>query len=160
MLHDLRRGCAEPGLCLSAPRADGKHCDEPAWPGGEWIEMVLLADVGFEVDGKKAGHRGGVDNRGILPQDHKHPLYGRIQAIGRQIDIWYMPMDKKFDRGKLGEPMISVRDSKYLSGQVGIWHESWSNGVIDNLTITDAKGFAVDSQGKLATEWGAIKASK
>ena len=76
MLHDMRRGCAEPGLCLSELRADGKHCDE-AMAGGEWIEMVLLADVGFEVDGKKAGHRGGVDNRfGILPQEKKKDIIG------------------------------------------------------------------------------------
>ena len=80
---------------------------------------------------------------------------------GGRIDIWY-PADGCLTEASWGIPMISVRDSKYLSGQVGIWHESWSNGVIDNLTITDAKEHLplIAKGNALATEWGAIKASK
>ena len=153
MLHDMGNGCAEPGMCL------GKTgCDEPAWGGNLWIEIVLLADIGFEVGGKMAGHFD-VWNRGILPEDHKHVLYGRIRAVGNQIDIWYMPIDKDFDRDRVEwmKPLISVRDEKYSSGTVGIWHESWGNGIIDNLTITDAGGFSADTRGKLTTYWGTIK---
>ena len=120
---------------------------------------MRLNTLDFEVGEIKAGIVEG--NRRKLPQDNRHFLFGRIRAIGRQIDIWYGEIDKvNPETIATGlEPLMKARDHKYQVGEVGIWHESWQKGIIDNIVITDGAGFAVDSKGKLATAWGAMKAS-
>lgn len=54
---------------------------------------------------------------------------------------------------------IEVEDSTYTSGKVGIWHESNSNGFIDNVYIFDERALPVLPLDKLAVTWGRLKAS-
>ncbi len=74
------------------------------------------------------------------------------------------PVNRETVEAGLVEPILDVRDTKYGSGNVGIYLESMKEGILDNITVTDADGLpaatAVDARGKLATQWGAIKSSK
>ena len=168
MLHDMAKGCTEPGHCLNndpavQERENNNHCDLGGTRAAIGLVRLDWKRVDFEVGGVKAGIVEG--GRGAMPQDNKHILFGRIRAIGNQIDIWYGEVDKvnpeTIDGGL--EPMMSVTDDKYQTGEVGIWHESWKDGIIDNLIIANKggiqEGFSVDAKGKLATVWGATKAA-
>ena len=45
-------------------------------------------------------------------------------------------------------------------GIVGIWHESWGNGRLDEVLVTGPGGTtAVDPHAKLSTTWGDVKSS-
>ena len=74
------------------------------------------------------------------------------------------PVNRETVEAGLVEPILDVRDTKYGSGNVGIYLESMKEGILDNITVTDADGLpaatAVDARDKLATQWGAIKKSK
>ena len=95
-------------------------------------------------------------------------MFGRIQAIGQTIKVWYLPRDDVQDpfaeSATLGDPIITLTDSTHQHGNVGIWHESMSNSAIDNVLVTGPNGFAtgtlVDPKGKAASLWGSIKANK
>jgi hypothetical protein len=76
------------------------------------------------------------------------------------------PVNRETVAAGLVEPLLDVDHGAYQSGNVGIFLESMKEGILDNITITDANGFegfdsvAVNPRGKLATQWGAIKDSK
>jgi len=76
------------------------------------------------------------------------------------------PVNRETVAAGLVEPLIDVNHGSYQSGNVGIFLESMREGILDNITVTDANGLegfgsvAVNARGKLTTQWGAIKNSK
>ena len=60
------------------------------------------------------------------------------------------PVNRETVAAGLVEPILDVRDSKYGSGNVGIYLESMKEGLLDNITVTDADGLpaatAVDAK--------------
>lgn len=74
----------------------------------------------------------------------------KLEVKGDKIKLWY------------GEPgkealLIDVADSTYKTGgSIGIFHESNSNSLIDNVKV-DSLSLAVDPHAKMATSWGEIK---
>jgi len=78
----------------------------------------------------------------------------KLEAIGDSIKLWYGEVGKE----KL---LLDVKDSTHKSGAIGIFHESNSNSMIDNVTVSGKLGaVAVNVQGKLATTWGTLKTYK
>ena len=177
ILHDLATGCGDPLDCLTTARQGqgGRDLGFPnigceRQPGNPGLAMHNLGarQTGFLVGEFAAVEKAGA-LRGNLPQDNSQIFVGRIEAIGDSIKIWYM--DKKDlpagfdpfnpDSSALGEPMVSVKDDKYQAGHVGMYQESMSNSIIDNVLITDLEGgTAVDAKDKLSTYWGLIKDPK
>ena len=96
---------------------------------------------------------------GMQPMDQTNGTiyFGRVEAIGDTIKVWYMKRDdvKDPDAKDLGEPIAEVKDNTHKSGAVGIWHETMSNSMIDNVLVDT--GMAVNTEGKLATTWGDLK---
>lgn len=93
---------------------------------------------------------------GQMDQTNNTIYFGRIEAIGDTIKVWYLKRaDVNPNASNLGKPIAEVKDSTHKSGTVGFWHESMSNGTIDNVLVT--AGMSVDTEGKLATTWGALK---
>lgn len=74
------------------------------------------------------------------------------------------PVNRETVAAGLVKPLLDVTDSRYASGSVGIYLESMKEGILDNITVTDADGLdgftSVNAKGKLTTQWGAIKKSK
>jgi hypothetical protein len=99
---------------------------------------------------------------GIAPRDEtgNTSYFGRIEAKGSTIRVWYLPTKDVKDpkAANLGKPpLVEVKDSRYTSGGVGIWHES-NRGHIDNVLVTGSSFLAVDGRGRLASAWGRLKA--
>jgi hypothetical protein len=175
---------------VEGPEEDDHHCayaggldPEEAGPGdmivcdvcwrGDGVFRALawraLVDMDFEAAGIRFDRSEANPARGNLPQDNSYVVFGRVRVDGPQIDIWYGDVvNVNPEAIAAGMPpvlshTISGDDPLYTSaGSVGIWNESWGNSMIDNIVINDDPGdvTAVDAQGKLATYWGAIKASK
>ena len=136
------------------------------------LEHTLLADHGFEVGGVPAieGNAG----RGAMPQENKHVLFGRARVEGNNIQIWYGPVEFVNPQSIADGLAESGPNSIYLNitndlysggGSVGLWTESWGNGIIDNFIINNdpddtlhlGMDTAVGARDKLATQWGDIK---
>ncbi len=74
----------------------------------------------------------------------------RLEVIGNSIKLWYGELGKE-------ELLLEAKDGTHKSGAIGIFHESNSNGMIDNVLVMGPAGMAVDPQEKLATTWGLLK---
>jgi len=142
--------------------------------GGVETPAVILArlDDGCGLVGQCLSDAGCENNPGKTLAQEPHGLgavdqgnavsyFGRIEAQGDTIKIWYLKLDDigDPDNPDLGEPTIEVQDATHASGAVGVWHESQGNCLVDNVLVTTAVGFAVDANGKLATTWAGIKES-
>ncbi len=97
---------------------------------------------------------------GEMDQTNNTIYFGRIEAKGNSIKVWYLKRDdvKNPNAENLGKPIVEIKDNTHKSGAVGFWHESMQSGTIDNVLVTGPGGFrSVDTQGKLATTWGTLK---
>ncbi len=130
----LDKGCAASGMCL-----DQTSCENNP-------DNTIIQEPHTLGDG--------------LTQDLTVAYLGRIEARGDTIKVWYLPLDEVPNpiTGDLGvPPLVEIQDSTHKSGAVGIWHESQGGSMIDNVWVSGP--VAVDTQGKLTTSWGSIKAS-
>ena len=137
--------------------------------------QVLIAklDDGCGADGQ-CNDQTGCENGGkelasmphgmALGQGNNTPTFGRIEAQGDTIKIWYMLLadvpDPFVGSAGLGAPLLEIQDGSHASGAVGIWHESMNNSYVDNIIVTGRTAFAVDARKKLTTAWGYIKNSR
>ena len=129
----LDKGCAKVGNCL-----DQVACENNA------------ANTLIEVP----------HGLGEMDQTNNTVYFGRIEARGNTIKVWYLRRDdvKNPNAENLGKPIVEIRDSTHKSGSVGFWHESMQNGMIDNILVTGPGGFrSVDDQEELVTTWGTLK---
>ena len=97
---------------------------------------------------------------GGMDQTNNTIYFGRIEAKGDTIKVWYLKRDdvKDTNAKNIGAPIAEVKDGTHKSGTVGFWHESMGNGTIDNVLVIGPGGLrSVDTQGKLATTWGELK---
>ena len=97
---------------------------------------------------------------GGMDQTNNTIYFGRIEAIGDTIKVWYLKRDdvKDTNAKNIGAPIAEVKDGTHKSGTVGFWHESMGNGTIDNVLVIGPGGLrSVDTEGKLATTWGELK---
>ncbi|MHC4464338.1 MAG: hypothetical protein ACYS30_23355 [Planctomycetota bacterium] len=99
---------------------------------------------------------------GAVDQTNNIIYFGRIEARGDTIKVWYFKLDDVKDphARDLGVPLVEVKDATHRSGSVGVWHESQGGSVIDNVLVTGPglfSGIAVDPQGKMAVTWGDVK---
>ncbi|HIE27390.1 TPA: hypothetical protein EYP66_08905 [Candidatus Poribacteria bacterium] len=126
----LDKGCADVGKCL-----DQSGCENN--PANTLIQVP--------------------HGMGAMDQTNNTIYFGRVEAIGDTIRVWYLKRDDVKDPNAkdLGKPIAEVKDSTHKSGAVGIWHETMSNSMIDNVLVDT--GLAVDTEGKLATTWGVLK---
>ena len=131
----LDEGCAETGKCL-----DQTGCEN----GGK--ELVQKEHSLFKI---------GDDGKGTGTQDLSVVYTGVIEAKGDTIKVWY------HERGKAkGDPVVEIKDTTHKKGQVGVWHESQGNCMIDNVVVrTFDDDTAVDAEDKLATSWAAIRSA-
>jgi hypothetical protein len=84
---------------------------------------------------------------------------GRVQAVGDTIRVWFLKLSDVKDpfAADLGKPLAEVKDSRFKSGKVGVFHES-NRGHIDNVLVAGPGGAtAVEPTGRLATLWAGIK---
>lgn len=133
---------------------------------GTGLNGSCLDQLGLEVDGK-------VDpTKAIEVVDHNLPeplnqdgatsYTGRILVKGPTIMIWY-GLTENFPDEPLEYPhnvasMIRIEDSTYTEGSVGIWHESWGNGLVDNIYVYGPEAaLAVTPKEKTAITWGSLK---
>ena len=95
------------------------------------------------------------DGKGTGTQDLSVVYTGVIEAKGDSIKVWY------HERGKpKGDPVIDIKDNTHKKGQVGVWHESQGNCMIDNVVVrTFDAGTSVDAESKLATSWARIRSA-
>ncbi len=132
----LDKGCGVMGKCN-----DEAGCENNA--------ANTLAQVPHGLDGVIGGK---LDNTVVL--------FGRIEARGDTIKVWYLPRaqvkDPFANSAAFGKPLVEIKNGTHKSGSVGIWHESCNNCTIDNVLVGGG-GFSVDAKDKLATSWGAIK---
>ena len=131
-------------------------------------DLQCLDQCGCENGGKeKVGEDHGFGAG--LPQDNSLAMFGRVEVQGKKIRVWYkkladvkgananlLKMDMR--SAALGKPTAEYANASYQSaGTVGIWHESWGQGIIDSILVTGSGYFAVDAKEKLASSWGYIK---
>jgi len=129
----LDKGCAEVGNCL-----DQVACENNA------ANTLIQAPHGL----------------GEMDQTNSTIYFGRIEAIGNTIKVWYLKRDDVKDPNapNLGKPVVEIKDNTHKSGTVGFWHESMQNGTIDNVLVTGPGGLrSVNTQGKQASTWGELK---
>ena len=131
----LDEGCAETGKCL-----DQVACEN----GGK--ELVQKEHSLFKI---------GDDGKGTGTQDLSVVYTGVIEAKGDSIKVWY------HERGKAkGDPVVEIKDTTHKKGQVGVWHESQGNCMIDNVVVrTFDADTSVDPHSKLATSWATIRSA-
>jgi hypothetical protein len=133
----LDKGCADVGLCL-----DQSSCENN--PDNTLVQV----DNGL----------GPPEN---LDQTNSVAYFGRIEAIGDTIRVWYSALADIADpyAQDLGAPLVEIQDSTHTSGSVGVWHESQGGSMIDNVLVTGPSldATAVAPQGKMATTWGDLR---
>jgi hypothetical protein len=129
-----------------------------------------LSDTGVEVGAEPGTEitedkpiKTTLHNLAPLDQTANTSYTARIVAQGSTIKVWY-GLTEDFPDNPLKDPnpndvssYIEAEDSTYTSGNVGIWHESNDNGVIDNVYVFDRAGLAVSPQENAATMWGSLK---
>ncbi len=126
-------------------------------PSGNCLDQCGCENGGKELDGAPHGLGGMVMNNEVA-------YFGRVEAKGRDVKIWYMELAKVDDlfapSAALGAPILEYNGADNTSaGGVGVWHESWNLGRIDSILVTNANGFDVDAKGKLSTTWSEVKSS-
>ena len=138
ILGDLADGCCPSGQCL-----DQCSCEN----GGN--ELVGV-DHGLGAD---------------LSQDNSVAYFARVEVSGSNIRVWYMELgdvsDIFADSSELGDPIAEYDGADTTDpGTVGIWHESWGNGRVDDVLVTGPGLLtSVDPHSKLSTTWGDVKSS-
>jgi len=107
----LDKGCADVGLCL-----DQSACENN--PANTLIQVPHGLGTG-------------------LTQNRSVSYTGRIEAKGDTIRVWFLPTAAIADPlGDLGAPIVEIQDGTHTGpGAVGIWHESMSNSMIDNVLV-------------------------
>ena len=138
IIGSLADGCCPSGQCLSECSCEN---------GGN--ELVGV-DHGFGPD---------------LTQDNSVAYFARVEVTGSLIQVWYMELDDVPSlfaaSDELGNPVAEYDGADDLGpGTVGIWHESWGNGRVDDVIVTGPGGTTdVDPHAKLSTTWGDVKSS-
>jgi len=128
-------------------------------PSGQCLDQCSCENGGNELVG--VDHGLGAD----LSQDNSVAYFARVEVTGSLIQVWYMPLDDVSDpfaaSSELGDPVAEYDGADDLGpGTVGIWHESWGNGRVDNVLVTGPGGTTdVDPHAKLSTTWGNVKSS-
>ena len=145
-------GYNETAKVIIASYADG------CCPDGQCLDQCGCENGGKELVGEDHGLGGG------LPQDNNTAFFGRVEVKGKQIRVWYKKLaDVKgfktdMPSDKLGKPTAEYAKADYQSaGTVGVWHESWGQGIIDSILVSGSGFFAVDAKEKLASSWGYVK---
>ena len=128
-------------------------------PSGQCLDQCSCENGGNELVG--VDHGLGAD----LSQDNSVAYFARVEVTGSLIQAWYMPLDDVPNlfaaSDELGDPVAEYDGADDLGpGTVGIWHESWGNGRVDDIIVTGPGGTTdVDPHAKLSTTWGDVKSS-
>ena len=125
-------------------------------PSGNCLDQCGCENGGKEIASVPHGLGGGLD------QTNAVAYFGRVEVQGSNVKIWYKKLEEVKDlfapSKDLGDPLLeSGKATTKGAGGVGVWHESWLNGRIDSILVTNANGFDVDVKDKLTTLWGEIK---
>ena len=128
-------------------------------PSGQCLDQCSCENGGNELVG--VDHGLGAD----LSQDNSVAYFARVEVSGSNIRVWYMELgdvsDIFADSSELGDPVAEYDGADTTDpGTVGIWHESWGNGRVDDVLVTGPGLLtSVDPHSKLSTTWGDVKSS-
>ena len=125
----------------------------PCIRNGECLRVSKAAhpDRCFE-DCEIFGPRGiGFDMR----HSNQDAYTAQIEVLGSSVKVWFEMYES---RGVNSPPLIEFDTLEEIEpGGVGIWHESWGRGMINNILITDKFGYEDDPGSSLAVKWDKIQ---